>query len=145
MLCPWSRCRDDPILWFEGSSTVNINTYDDWGIPAPGNIAQFGYTGQVWLDELGLSYYKARFYSPTLGRFMQTDPIGYDADMNIYAYVGNDSVNFLDSTGNQPEAVMDRRVGNADSVIIHISIFPELSKYFKRTMNIRSSGCKRLC
>jgi RHS repeat-associated protein len=49
--------------------------------------------------DLGLYYYKARMYSPTLGRFLQTDPIGTKDDLNLYAYVKNNPVNFTDPTG----------------------------------------------
>ncbi len=116
---------DNPIAWYEGSTigsttrrflmadergsvvsvtdstgaTIAINAYDEYGIPAPGNAGRFGYTGQTWLPEVGMWYYKARMYSPTLGRFLQTDPIGYADGMNWYNYVGSDPVNYRDPLG----------------------------------------------
>ncbi len=60
---------------------------------------RFRYTGQQFLGSLNLYYYKARFYSPALGRFLQTDPIGTADDLNLYAYVGNNPINFNDPSG----------------------------------------------
>jgi RHS repeat-associated protein len=57
------------------------------------------YTGRE-NDGTGLYYYRARYYSPRLQRFISEDPIGFGGgDVNLYAYVGNDPVNAKDPLG----------------------------------------------
>ncbi|WP_165189861.1 RHS repeat domain-containing protein [Caulobacter soli] len=115
---------DAPALWYEGAGlgdlrylsadpqgsivsvanaaggVIKTNIYDEYGNapPAP-NLGRFQYTGQIWLPEAGVYHYKARAYSPALGRFLQTDPAGYGDGLNWYAYVHNDPLNFNDPSG----------------------------------------------
>lgn len=85
----------------------DINTYDEYGIGGPNNSSYFGFTGQTRLSALGLHYYKARFYNQEIGRFMQPDPTGYRAGLNIYAYVENDPINLIDPFGLQSSPQVD--------------------------------------
>ncbi len=73
-----------------GGTVAENYTYDPYGIPsvtisAIGN--PFRYTGKRFDEETGNYDYYNRFYSPTLGRFFQYDPIGYYDSMNLMQYV----------------------------------------------------------
>jgi len=61
---------------------------------------RFLFTGREYLADLALYDYRHRFYSPSLGRFLQTDPLRFDAeDVNLYRYVGNAVIGTRDPFG----------------------------------------------
>ncbi len=61
------------------------------------------FTGREYDKEIWLYYYRARYYSADLGRFISRDPIGMRDDVNLYSYVGNNSVKFVDPMGREKE------------------------------------------
>jgi RHS repeat-associated protein len=62
----------------------------------------YQYTGRE-NDGTGLYYYRARYYAPTLGRFISEDPIGFNGGgANLYAYAGNSPTNLRDPSGQNP-------------------------------------------
>jgi len=81
----------------DSGGNTYIVRYDENGKRAPGSY-RYAYTGQIHLIN-DVYDYKSRNYNARLGRFLQTDRIGYGGGMNLYAYVGGDPVNFVDPLG----------------------------------------------
>jgi RHS repeat-associated protein len=89
--------------------------YDEFGVPqaaekfdpnwsGPDNL--YGYTGLGYDYSSGLTYARARYYQPELGRFISEDT--YEGDrrdpltLNLYTYVGNNPLRFTDPSGHKP-------------------------------------------
>jgi RHS repeat-associated protein len=94
-----------------GAKVEGPYVYDPYGNCSSGGSActstgePYRFTGRRLDPETGLYYYRARYYWPQGGRFLSTDPVGYDADLNLYTYVGNDPADAVDPTGDCPPEV----------------------------------------
>jgi RHS repeat-associated protein len=93
------------IAWSNSSGNVSTTSYGAYGEPTVWSGSRFSYTGQIMLPEIRLYHYKARVYDPATGRFMQTDPVGYDAGPNLYEYVEDDPTDKTDPMGDCPECL----------------------------------------
>ncbi len=91
-----------------GAKAEGPYTYDPYGncFSGAGVACSAGepyrFTGRRFDPETGLLYFRARYYAPDDAhgsRFLQTDPVGYTADLDLYTYVGNDPVDRTDPRG----------------------------------------------
>jgi len=82
-------------------NTVETYNYDVYGrINSTSSVGNpYLFTGRRYDAEIGLYYYRVRYYSPEVGRFLQTDPVGYYDSANLYSYCINNPIMFTDPFG----------------------------------------------
>ena len=85
---------------------ASTDTYDAFGnlIASTGTLVNpFQYTGRDYDTETGLRYYRARYYDPAAGRFLNEDPLRFKAGPNFYVYVFNSPLQWRDPDGKKPD------------------------------------------
>jgi len=103
------------------------------------------FTGRA-RDTSGLLYYRARFYDPALGRFLNPDPIRFEGGINFYAYAGNNPTTLTDPTGEViPLAVaipylVGAGVGAATAIGSELIVNPDASLGELATVGVLGAG-----
>jgi RHS repeat-associated protein len=78
-----------------------------------GSLTQpFGFSTKRYDAQTGLIYYGYRFYGPESGRWLTRDPLGEAGGMNLYAFVGNNPVNWVDPFGLKV-------INNSDNIVYY--------------------------
>ena len=112
-------------------AVVASYTYDAWGNVSatinysllPVNFScRFLFHGGWYSEATGLYQFRARWYSPELGRWLSPDPIGLEGGLNLYEFCGNNPVNNRDPSG-------------LITVFVYDSDDTELGAYFQRAAN----------
>ncbi|MBI4845972.1 MAG: hypothetical protein HY810_05820, partial [Candidatus Omnitrophica bacterium] len=105
---------------YEYDAYGNIVIYDQTLTPIPQSLFgnSYMFTGRQFDSETGLYYYRARMYNVELGRFLQTDPVGYLVSMNLYSYCLNNPLYWIDPYGLDIWHILDRAgVTHAGAVV----------------------------
>jgi RHS repeat-associated protein len=125
---PLSQLSSGTIVYYEADGSRSITSlstssgavvstysYDSFGIPLSTTGAlttAFQYTAREFEEELGIYQYRARYYDPSIGRFLSEDPIAFGGGVNFYSYVLNNPVVLIDPTGLQSQGSYGLRPPN---------------------------------
>jgi RHS repeat-associated protein len=95
----------DVVESYTYSAYGSMRLFDNTGTEITTSVSllgnPYGYTGRRFDTEAGLLYYRNRYYSPELGRFLTRDPAGHVDGMNLYAYVRGNPLAYIDPWGLQ--------------------------------------------
>ncbi|OPX41900.1 tRNA(Glu)-specific nuclease WapA precursor [Ruminiclostridium hungatei] len=100
--------------------SIKVYDYDAFGNEKnidPGDTNLFRYCGEYFDKETGTIYLRARYYDPTIGRFITEDSYwGKDSDplsLNLYTYCGNNPINYIDPSGHLSDEYLLRLAGDS--------------------------------
>ena len=89
-----------------GGNLVARYSYDAWGNVLSADISapdladnRYLFQGREYSWATGLYNFRLRWYDPATGRWLSKDPIGISGGLNLYAFCGNDPVNYVDPWG----------------------------------------------
>jgi RHS repeat-associated protein len=86
-------------------SLANTYTYDSFGklTASTGSTTnRFLFTAREFDSETGLYYYRARYYDPNSGRFLNEDPLQIEGGIDFYTYTLNNPASMIDPIGEKP-------------------------------------------
>jgi RHS repeat-associated protein len=90
------------VALLDGTGAIQTQyTYEPFGkaiVSGAENSNAFQFTGRE-NDEIGLYYYRARYYDPVIDRFLSEDPLQERAGINFYSYVGDQPTGYIDPSG----------------------------------------------
>lgn len=109
------------LVGISGGLVESNQQYDVFGSSAGSARTRYGYTGRERDELSGLMHYRARWYDSQQGRFISEDPIGFAGGTNLFVYVGNNPVSYIDPSGyillNLVTGVIGGTIGAGASVI----------------------------
>ncbi|USG64624.1 hypothetical protein NDK47_21140 [Brevibacillus ruminantium] len=111
----------------EQGEELNRYEYDTWGnivSKREGMSNPFAYSGEMFDSETGFYYLRARYYDPTVGRFISEDTYKGQVDnplsLNRYTYVSNNPLRYVDPSGHKQCEGANNCDGDSKSRLHHI-------------------------
>jgi RHS repeat-associated protein len=78
---------------------IELKQYEAFGESMSSGLTRYLYTGREHDVAAMLIYYRARWFDSRQGRFMSEDPIGFNGGLNVYTYVDNNPLSYVDKYG----------------------------------------------